>query len=129
MRGLSYVRMLKQGCSTPWKPQIGEKGGFLFKGCIENRFGMVIGYYVEFRPEALEDLWALDKVVAQRALKKTRWLAENFEDITPEILKGDFKGLFKLRIGDYRVLYTVNYNERKIIIHLVGHRKDVYKQK
>jgi len=35
-------------------------------------------------------------------LRKLEWLRENFSLITPEPLKGEFKGLFKLRIGDYR---------------------------
>jgi mRNA interferase RelE/StbE len=85
-------------------------------------------YEVEFTSEAEADLNHLSKSVAQRILKKIRWLAENFEVITPEPLTGEWKGLFKLRVGDYRVLYTFSQTERKvIIIHLVKHRREVYK--
>ena len=84
-------------------------------------------YQIEFRPEALEDLKGLDKAIARRILKKIRWLAENFEDLVPEALKGDLKGFFKLRMGDYRVIYSLKLNERKIIIHLIGHRREIYK--
>ena len=87
-------------------------------------------YEVEFTPEAEEDLARLSKSVAQRILKKIRWLAENFEMITPEPLTGEWKDLYKLRVGDYRVLYTFSQVERKvIIIHLVGHRREIYKSK
>ena len=40
-------------------------------------------------------------------------------------LKGDHKGLFSLRIGTYRIIYT--YNSNNILILKIGHRKDVYK--
>ena len=40
------------------------------------------------------------------------------------ILKGKFKGLRKLRIGNYRVIYTIMSNE--VLILRIGHRKEVY---
>ena len=48
-------------------------------------------YEVEFTSEAEADLDRLSKSVAQRILKKIRWLAENFEVITPEPLTGNWK--------------------------------------
>jgi mRNA interferase RelE/StbE len=87
-------------------------------------------YEVEFTPEAETDLAHLGKPIAQRILKKLRWLAENFETITPEPLTGPWKGLYKLRVGDYRVLYTFAEAERRtIIVHLARHRREVYKTK
>lgn len=61
-------------------------------------------YRVEFTAGAETDLARLDKPIAQRVLKRLRWLAENFELITPETLTGQWQGVFKLRVGDYRVL-------------------------
>ena len=85
---------------------------------------------VEFTAEAAADLAGLSKSVAQRILKKIRWLAENFEVITPEPLTGEWKGLYKLRVGDYRILYTFSVAKQKVIvIHLVKHRREVYKTK
>ena len=86
-----------------------------------------MSYNVELRPEALEDLKSIDSVVVDRVLKKLDWLRENFEILTPKSLKGDFQGLFKLRVGDYRVLYTCDKKQKLISVHLVGHRKDIYK--
>lgn len=83
---------------------------------------------VEFTSEAEDDLSRISKSIAQRILKKIRWLAENFEMVTREPLTGGFKGLYKLRVGDHRVLYTFSQNERTVIvIHLVKHRREVYK--
>lgn len=87
-------------------------------------------YEVEFTSEAEDDLAGLSKSIAQQVLKKLRWLAENFEIITPEPLTGQWQGLFKLRTGDYRVLYTFSSAERNVIIvHLVKHRREVYRLK
>jgi mRNA interferase RelE/StbE len=69
-------------------------------------------YEVEFTAEAEADLDRLSQSVAQRIFKKIGWLAENFEAITPEPLTSEWKGLFKLRVGDYRVLYTFSQAER-----------------
>ena len=58
----------------------------------------------EFSRQALDNLRDLDRPVAARALRRTRWLADNFESLTPEALSGELRGLFKLRIGSYRAL-------------------------
>jgi len=49
-------------------------------------------FQVDFTPVAETDLARLDKPVAQRVLKKIRWLAENFETITPETLRAMARG-------------------------------------
>ena len=84
-------------------------------------------YQVKLMPKAVDDLSRLDKVIAQRILTKVRWLSENFDNLTPEVLIGEWKGLFKLRVGSYRVVYAVNQEDQVIIVHLVGHRRDIYK--
>jgi len=56
-------------------------------------------------------------------------LAENFDRVAHEALTGEFRGLFKLRIGDYRVIYSVNNAGRLLIVHLVGHRRSVYESR
>lgn len=86
-------------------------------------------YHVKFSPDAETDLADLSKSIAQRILKKIRWLAENFDVITPEPLTGQWKGFFKLRVGDYRILYTFNTIAQTITIHIIKHRREVYKTK
>ena len=86
-----------------------------------------MSYQIELRQEVLRDLKALDSIVMDRVLRKLTWLKDNFDIIIPESLKGEFKGLYKLRIGDYRILYTFNKSEKKISVHLIGHRKDIYR--
>ena len=64
-----------------------------------------MGYQAAFTREA-EELASLDPGVAQRILLKVAWLAKNFESVVPDPLSGSFKGLFKLRVGSYRVIYS-----------------------
>jgi len=89
---------------------------------------MVKKYKVEFLPIAIKELKKLDKIISQRILDKIHWIANNFEIITPEILSANLKRMFKLRVGDWRVIYTVNQKAKIITIHLIGHRKEIYKQ-
>lgn len=79
--------------------------------------------------EAARDLEQLDKSVGRRVAKRLRWLSENLDNITPEALTGSLAGLYKFRIGDYRVFYEVLRDERIIVVHLIGHRRDIYKRK
>jgi len=85
-------------------------------------------FQVDFTPVAEADLACLDKPIAQRMLKRIRWLAENFGAITPEALTGPWQGVFKLRVGDYRVLYTCDREKQRIIVRFIRHRREVYKQ-
>lgn len=84
-------------------------------------------FQVVFTAGAEADLARLDKPVAQRVLKKLRWLAENFEAVTPETLTGQWQGVYKLRVGDYRVLYTCDREKQKIVVRFVRHRREIYR--
>jgi mRNA interferase RelE/StbE len=84
-------------------------------------------YQVAFTAIATDDLAILTKTIAQRILTKIRWLADNFEVLTPEPLTAQWEGVYKLRVGDYRVLYTFSKAEASITVHFVRHRREVYK--
>lgn len=86
-------------------------------------------YHVEFTPTAADDLARLNKAIAQRIFTKIRWLAENFDVLTPEPLTGQWEGVYKLRVGDYRVLYTFSKAETSMTMHFIRHRREVYKTK
>jgi hypothetical protein len=50
------------------------------------------------------DLDRLAPDVRERVLDRVQWLAAHFEEITPEPLRGrQWRGVFKLRVGDYRI--------------------------
>lgn len=85
-----------------------------------------MSYIIEYEPEALADLEKLTQSVRERIVKKINWLAENFEQVSPQPLTAELSGFFKLRVGDYRVIYEFNCDEKIIFIDRVGHRRDVY---
>ena len=86
-------------------------------------------YRLKFTPPAETDLATLDKSIARLIYKRLRWLADNFEAISPIPLKGELKEFSKFRVGDYRALYTFDSSQKVVVIHFVRHRRDVYKEK
>lgn len=89
---------------------------------------MVNIYQIEFTEAAASDLTKIDKPVAQRILKKIQWLSKNLDNINPEPLTGDLQGTYKLRVGDYRVVYTFERGKLKVfLIHMIDHRREIYK--
>jgi len=70
---------------------------------------------VEWAEDAIKDLQRLDKPVAKRIVSKISWFSHHFNNIIP----------FKFRIGDWRVIYTVE--KEVIVIQAIGHRREIYK--
>ena len=84
-------------------------------------------YSVRILKSAGRELEALDKPVAKRIVAKIQWLAENLESLKPTALKGELSGLFKLREGDFRIIYQILHKERIVVIHAIGHRREIYR--
>lgn len=53
-------------------------------------------------------------------------LAHNPHPTASARLTGSNKA-FRLRVGDYRILYTVNEADKSVRVYAVGHRSDVYR--
>lgn len=49
------------------------------------------------------------------------------EDPHHYFIKLEGRPEYKLRIGDYRVIAEINQSEIKILVLLIGHRKNIYK--
>ncbi len=86
-------------------------------------------FQIRLLDAAIRDLKRLDHPIRKRILERIRWLANSAEGVKPEALAGEFRGLYKLRVGDYRVIYEMLRSERIILIHLIGHRRDIYKKR
>jgi len=80
---------------------------------------------IEWTEGATKDLERLDKPIARRILRRLAWVSKNFQSIVPEPLTGELKGTFKLRIGNWRAVYTVE--GEIIVIQFIGHRSEIYK--
>lgn len=85
-----------------------------------------MSYSVEYEPEAIADLKILNQAVQERIVNKINWLAASFDQITPQPLTAELSGFFKMRVGDYRIIYEFNREKRIIFIDRIGHRRDIY---
>ena len=85
-----------------------------------------MSYSLSFEREAIADLDNLTQAVRIRVLKKIDWLRSNFEQISPLPLTANWSGFYKLRVGDYRVIYEFDLELQVIIIIRVGHRSEIY---
>ena len=79
-------------------------------------------YEIDFKPRAIKEMKSLPKSGQRRILAKIEALRND--------LAGDVKRLtnftpeYRLRVGDYRVLFEVE--ENKVVVYRVLHRKEAY---
>lgn len=85
-------------------------------------------YSIEFLKEAVEDLNNIDLIWQKRILNKIKILSINPESLSNNIkkLKGKYREYYRLRVGDYRVIYSQENDRFVIIIIRIGHRKEIY---
>ena len=74
----------------------------------------MVVYHLDFTHLGKTSLSQLDHEVGQRVVNKLKWLLENIENISPVPLYGTLTGLFKLRVGDWRVIYEINWKDQVI---------------
>ena len=77
---------------------------------------------------AARDLARLDKPEARRVVDRINWLALNYGTIRPEALSGNPAGFYKLRVGDFRVIYEILDPEQILLVHAIGHRREIYRK-
>ena len=83
-------------------------------------------FKIHFLEEANADLSKLNKNDSKIILKKLNWLALNVKTAKHLPLSANLAGLYKLRVGDFRVIYQILEKESILLVHAVGHRKDIY---
>lgn len=86
-------------------------------------------YELEFSKQALKQLKKMDKSVSRVIVA---WLSKNIDHTKNprqhgKGLTADKSGLWRYRVGDYRIL--VQIEDEKLVVYAVtiGHRRDVYK--
>ena len=79
-------------------------------------------YSVEWKQHASDNIQKLETTIARRIVKKIEELAENPFSKDIKRLKG--MDDFRLRVGDYRVVFSIEKNI--ITILKIGHRKNIY---
>lgn len=84
-------------------------------------------YKILWRPSVKKDLKALPETTVQAILAIVDSLAINPYPANTKKLKGTTKPCFRVRTGNYRIIYEVHNQELIIDIIEVGHRKDIYR--
>lgn len=84
-------------------------------------------YQVVFKPSFFKEIEKLPRPIRLRCDLIIEDIRADPFDVTAKKL-GGYEGLYRHRIGDYRLVYYVNQRERKITLLFVGHRKDIYRQ-
>lgn len=84
-----------------------------------------MAYTLEISKTFEKELLNLPKKVVEKILIAVKALAENPRPSGCKKLKGS-KTDYRIRIGDYRVIYEIRDGKLVVLVLNVGHRKDVY---
>ena len=80
-------------------------------------------FQINYKRSVLKDLKKIDKVLRGRIIRELECKLSSNPELG-EALTGQFKGLYKLRVGDWRVIYSIYPGS--ILILRIGHRHCVY---
>ena len=87
-------------------------------------------YKITFLPDAEESFKKLDRPIQKRIAQKIDWLAKHADTIIHHPLTSlpdDLRGLCRMRIGDYRIIYWVYTENKYIKIYDIAHRGKDYR--
>jgi mRNA interferase RelE/StbE len=86
-----------------------------------------VTYRVEFRPAAARELRKLDRSARERISKVISLLADEPRPPAAKMLTGDdMSRLWRVRTGDYRVIYSVEDDVLLVLVINVRHRREAY---
>ncbi len=83
-------------------------------------------FTVQYKKSAEKDLESLPTGIVQRIHDAILELAKNPRPFGCRKLKG-FDNKYRIRIGDYRVIYEIHENTVVVLIVQISHRKDAYR--
>jgi mRNA interferase RelE/StbE len=87
-----------------------------------------LSYTLRFTDEALDTLKKMDRSASYPIVA---WMKRNLQDCddprrTGKALTGEYKGAWRYRVGNYRILALIKDSELVILVIAVGHRHNVY---
>jgi mRNA interferase RelE/StbE len=85
-----------------------------------------MAYSILFAPPAERQLKALAEPIQKRIVKRLRTLKENPRPQGVKKLAGE-ENLYRIREGDYRIIYTIQDKELIVLVVKIGDRKGVYR--
>jgi mRNA interferase RelE/StbE len=86
-----------------------------------------LAYRVELKPSAVKELAKLAKPLQRRIAAKIDALADDPRPHGWKSLEGA-NNILRVRVGDYRILYTLHHKELLVLVIHIGDRKEVYRR-
>jgi mRNA interferase RelE/StbE len=84
-------------------------------------------YKIVFVKSAIKDLKTLNKTLVKRIITSIELLSKNPRPRNSKKLTGNNENLWRLRVGEYRIVYHVSDQVKIVSIRRIRHRKDVYR--
>ena len=82
-------------------------------------------YTLELKPSARKELEKLSDPLLARVIAKIEGLATNPRPAGCRKLRG-YRDLWRIRVGDYRVIYIVDDARKSLSVTRIAHRREVY---
>ena len=82
-------------------------------------------YALDIKPSARRELESLSDDLIARIVPKIDSLAVNPRPFGSKKLRG-YKDLWRIRVGDYRIVYIIDDERNVVNVTRVAHRRDVY---
>lgn len=83
-------------------------------------------YKIEFKPAALRQLKAIDLSIRRRIVAAIEQLADNPFPPSVKKMAGE-PNRWRIRVGDYRVVYEVDSGKLLVLVVAIGHRREIYR--
>ncbi len=87
----------------------------------------MVSYRIEWKKSAIKELRKIKKEIIPKVIEVVTGLADNPYPSGSRKLKGSMS-TYRIRVGDYRVVYVVRSDIVVIEIIRVGHRKEIYRK-
>ena len=81
---------------------------------------------MRLKKTAQRDIKSLDRPVQKRILARLTELASEPRPAGAELLTG-LADVWRVRVGDYRIVYTIKDDVLLVLVLRVGHRREIYK--
>ena len=83
-------------------------------------------YRIEFTPRARRDFRSFARDIQERIDVRILALTENPRPAGSKKLEGQ-EGLYRIRAGDYRIVYSLHEDVLLVLVVRIGHRREVYR--
>jgi len=88
---------------------------------------MMGSYKIEISKSANRDIRKIEVKFVKSIFETIKDLSDNPYPFQSIKLKGS-ENSYRLRVGNYRVLYEINKNERCVVVYHIRHRREAYKK-